>query len=221
MVKSAPPDRLGPVSEANLEMVRSQLLARGIRDRRILKAFRRIDRAFFVPKEHQFEAYEDYPLPIGCGQTISQPYVVALMLVYLDVQPEHKVLEIGTGSGYSTALLSQLAHHVDSVEYYRELHESAGARLNRLGITNVDLYHGDGWQGPPVDRQYERIILWAAPPKPPEKLKAALSRGGLMVAPVGKRLQDLWIIQKKGTDEFKIRYKDPVAFVPLIRGEPL
>ena len=195
-------------------------MARGIRDRRVLRAFKRVDRALFVPPENRFEAYEDYPIPIGCGQTISQPFVVALMLVYLRVEPQHEVLEVGTGSGYSTALLSHLARRVDSIEFYAELYHDAEERLKRLGIHNVRLFHGDGWQGAPDGKQYDRIILWAAPPKLPDKLKSALRVNGILVAPVGKRFQDLWIVSRTGPDEFEVQYKDPVAFVPLIRGEP-
>lgn len=201
-------------------MIETQLKRRGIQNSAILEAFQRVPRHLFVPRPHQPEAYGDFPLPIGSGQTISQPFVIALMLDYLNLTSEHEVLEVGTGSGYSTALLSTLVKWVDSIEFYQSLLDGVRERLNRMNIENVQLWHGNAWQGPPVKKMYDRIVVWASPNQVPENLVKALKPGGRMVVPVGKHDQRLYIVtQSKG--KVQKDFVDWVRFVPLINGDPL
>ncbi len=199
-------------------MIEDQLVARGIQDPRILEAFRTIPRIHFMPLGTEHEAYADYPTHITCGQTISQPFIVALMMEYLQITPDSRLLEVGTGSGYSTALLAQMAKSVDSVELYEELMLYAQERLAGVPHDNIRLFLGSGWQQMPTGDQYDRIIVWASAAKVPDALVASLSGNGKMVIPVGKMDQYVYVIRKTGDTVEKQRL-DAVRFVPLVRED--
>jgi protein-L-isoaspartate(D-aspartate) O-methyltransferase len=197
-------------------MVESQIKTRGVVDRRVLDALRKVPRHEFVQENHQSEAYEDHPLPIGSGQTISQPFIVALMTEQLALKGDEKVLEIGTGSGYQAAILAALAREVHSVERVPELAEEARQNLNRLGVNNVAVHVGDGTLGWPQEAPYDAIIITAGTPTMPEGLADQLSVGGRLVAPVGSRwrqMLELWTKQDGGIEKEEVL---PVVFVPLI-----
>ena len=197
-------------------MVAKQIEARGISEPRVLAAMRTVPRHAFVADGDQARAYDDRPLSIGAGQTISQPYVVALMSELLALEGDERVLEIGTGSGYQTALLAALAAEVHSVERVAELARVARIRLDRLGIANVQIHVGDGSQGWPEAAPYGGIIVTAAAPRTPKPLQTQLAEGGRLVIPVGRRGgQILQVWQRRGG---KLRREDisAVAFVPLI-----
>lgn len=201
---------------ARLEMVEQQIKNRGIIDERVLEAFREIPRHAFVEKAHQEAAYEDYPLPIGYGQTISQPYIVALMTERLTLKDEEKVLEIGTGSGYQAAILARLAREIHSVERIPELAQQAEENLRAAGINNVDVHVGDGTLGWPQDAPYDAIMITAGTPAMPAGLVGQLAEGGRLIAPVGSRwrqMLELWI---KNEGEIGKEEVLPVVFVPLI-----
>ena len=166
-------------------MIHDHLQARGIRDSRVLQVMHDIGRDAFVSPHYATHAYEDRPLPIGLGQTISQPYIVALMSQALEVSPEHEVLELGTGSGYQTAILARLAHRVYTIERLAPLTESAQAVLGRLQIDNVEYYIGDGSAGWPEPHSFDRIIITAAAPQVPDPVVDQLKEDGLLVAPIG------------------------------------
>jgi protein-L-isoaspartate(D-aspartate) O-methyltransferase len=166
-------------------MVEQDLGGRGIRDPRVLEVMARIPREMFVPEKYAASAYDDNPLPIGMGQTISQPYIVALMTERLELTGSENVLEIGTGSGYQTSLLSELAGRVYTIERFNELSEQAQAVLAKLDCCNIDYAVGDGSCGWPDDRQFDRIIVTAAMPEIPHVLKNQLNEDGIIVAPVG------------------------------------
>ena len=199
-------------------MVRKQLAERGIRDLHVLDAMRRVPRHEFVPESFQQDAYEDHPLPIGEGQTISQPYIVAAMLEYLAPQTAERVLEVGTGSGYVTALLSLLSAEVYSVERHAQLAISAESTLHRLGYRNMKIRVGDGSQGWPEHAPFDAILVSAATPEMPPALFAQLREGGRMVVPVGPpSSQELQLIRKvNGRPE--IRVLEGCRFVPLVEG---
>lgn len=198
------------------QMVKLDLQGRDITDTDVLKVMAEIPREEFVPNQYRFQAYSDGPLPIGMGQTISQPYIVALMTQILKLQPQHEVLEIGTGSGYQTAILSRLAKKVYTIERFSELSESAQAVLARLGFTNIEFYIGDGSSGWPEKRQFDRIIITATVPKIPEPILGQLKIGGLYAAPIGSSgYQSLILGEKKpvgSTESFICS----VRFVKLI-----
>ncbi len=205
------------------QMVQTQLAARGIRDTRVLEVMRRIPRHWFVPPESVHLAYEDTPLPIGCGQTISQPYIVALMTELLHLQGTEKVLEIGTGSGYQTAILAELAREVYTIELEPELLERARRILTEyLGYTHVRFRQGDGYAGWPEAAPFDAIMVTAAPPEIPSPLLEQLRIGGRMVIPVGTWDQDLLLVVRHGpeTEDVTVRSITPVRFVPLRRVEP-
>ena len=206
-------------TSARLVMVRSHLQRRGITDARVLQAMREVPRHLFVPPEWRHEAYSDRPLPIGDEQTISQPYMVAIMTQSLALQGHEHVLEIGTGSGYQAAVLSRLAAHVSSIEYFADLADSARALLQRLGYINVDVIVGDGGLGLPAQAPYDGIIVAAAAPHVPQPLLAQLAEGGRLVIPVGSATsQELFIITRRGDDYAQERYV-PCRFVPLLGEE--
>jgi protein-L-isoaspartate(D-aspartate) O-methyltransferase len=201
-------------------MVASQLRARGIRDERVLATMARVPRHEFVPSEFRLQAYEDHPLPIGQDQTISQPYMVALMLEYLAVEPENTVLEIGTGSGYQSALLAELAKRVYTIERHLALANFAARDLMRLGYSNVTVLVRDGSLGLPEHAPYERIIVAAAAPRVPPALLAQLSEGGRMILPVGsEHVQELQLIRKKNGVPLATSLEG-CRFVPLILDDP-
>jgi protein-L-isoaspartate(D-aspartate) O-methyltransferase len=196
-------------------MVQEQIIARGIRDPRLLEALRKIPRHRFVPPEMQPLAYQDTPLPIGLGQTISQPYVVAFMTEALELRPQDRVLEIGTGSGYQAAVLSLLVREVYSMEIVERLGKEAEARLKEMGYNNVRVRIGNGYRGWPEAAPFDAIIVTAAPEDVPPALVEQLRVGGRMVVPVGRFEQDLIRIRRapKGLERENLL---PVRFVPMV-----
>ena len=195
-------------------MVDDQLRARDIRDPRVLAVMGRVPRHLFVPEGERGEAYGDHPLPIGHGQTISQPYIVAFMTQALEVGPEHRVLEIGTGSGYQAAVLAELAGAVYTIEIVEPLAESARTTLMSLGYKNVHVRAGNGYLGWPEQAPYDRIMVTAAPDEIPQALVDQLRVGGLMAIPVGTHLQELRILRKTETG-LETLATMPVRFVPM------
>ena len=201
--------------DARDEMVARQIEGRGVADTRVLDAMRALPRHFFVPPAKANRAYDDCPLEIGCGQTISQPYMVAMMTELLDVHRTARVLEVGIGSGYQTAILAMLAEHVYSLELLGSLLETAETRLAQLGLTNVTLACDDGSEGWFEHAPYDRIIVAAAPPEVPALLPKQLADGGHLVIPVGeRRLQTLVKVTRHG-DHFDRSEHGGCLFVPL------
>ncbi len=200
------------------QMVQRQLGGRGIKDKKILEIMERTPRHLFVNEELHSSAYDDGPLPIGYDQTISQPYIVAFMTEQLNVQPHNNVLEIGTGCGYQTAILSQLAKKVFSLERIPELAESAQLRLQELGYANVEVINANGWNGYKKEAPYDRIIVTAGAKKIPKPLIDQLANGGIMVIPVGKILfsQTLRIISKDSDGNVIKKTSLPVRFVRFV-----
>ncbi|MCB2209319.1 protein-L-isoaspartate(D-aspartate) O-methyltransferase [bacterium] len=201
------------------KMVKEQIAGRGISDPRVLATMRSVPRHRFLPPEAQAVAYDDSPIRIGEGQTISQPYIVALMTELLNVGVEDKVLDVGTGSGYQAAILGQLAEEVHSIERFPSLAETATKRLADLGYENIHVHTGDGSLGYPPHAPYDRIIVGAAAPSVPPALKAQLADRGRLVIPVGsRRSQHLEVWDREGDD---LRRTDniSVVFVPLIGEE--
>jgi protein-L-isoaspartate(D-aspartate) O-methyltransferase len=195
-------------------MVADQLRARDIRDPRVLDVMSRVPRHLFVPESERGEAYGDHPLPIGHGQTISQPYIVAFMTQALDVRSEHRVLEIGTGSGYQAAVLGELAGEVYTIEIVEPLADSARETLSTLGYKNVHVRAGNGYLGWPERAPFDRIMVTAAPEEVPEALVQQLRVGGLMAIPVGAWLQELRILRKTESG-LETLATMPVRFVPM------
>jgi protein-L-isoaspartate(D-aspartate) O-methyltransferase len=196
------------------------LRRRGIVDQRVLRAMDQVPRENFVAPDYAEEAYADQALPIACGQTISQPYVVAYMTEQLAVAPRHRVLEIGTGSGYQAAVLSRLAREVVTVERYRTLAETARTRLVTLGYDNVTVVVGDGFKGHPERAPYDRIIVTAAAEEIPDPLVAQLGEGGVMVLPLGPHGGAQRIVKlTKSADGMKREDLIWVRFVPLLPGQ--
>jgi len=197
-------------------MVEDHLRARGIRDERVLRAMERVPRELFVAEQYRSQAYEDHPIPIGEKQTISQPYIVALMLEAVTVNPSDKVLEIGTGSGYVTALLAEMAAQVFSVERHAGLAREASAVLARLGYANVTINVSDGTQGFAEHAPYDEIVVSAAAPEVPVPLLAQLAEGGRMIIPVGiEDSQQLQLIEKR-EGQPRTSLRDLCRFVPLV-----
>ena len=215
----APAETMTPANDSNAErrtrMVETQIVARGVRDPRVLQVMREVPRHLFVDAAHQSQAYEDHPLPIAGNQTISQPYIVALMTELLDLQPGDRVLEIGTGSGYQSAVLSRLARDVYSIEILPELARVSSERLRKLGFQNVTVREGDGYRGWPEHAPFDGIVVTAAPPRIPEPLLDQLAPDGRMVIPVGDFFQELKVFSKDKNG--KVTEKDilPVRFVPM------
>lgn len=202
-------------AEHRARMVETQIVARGVRDRRVLAAMRQVPRHLFVEAKDRGQAYEDHPLPIAGNQTISQPYIVALMTELADLAPEERVLEIGTGSGYQSAVLSRLAREVYSIEIVPELARASADRLRQLGYGNVTVKEGDGYRGWPEHAPFDAILVTAAPDRIPQPLLDQLAPGGRMVIPVGSFFQELKVLTKE--KDGKITEKDiiPVRFVPM------
>ena len=199
-------------------MVAEQIESRGIRNPNVLRVMRFIPRHLFVPADVQSMAYEDYPVPIGHGATISQPYIVALMTELLDPAKRHRILEIGTGSGYQAAVLGQLVAEVYTVEIVPELANSATERLRELGYNNVTVRAGDGYKGWPERAPFDRIIMTAAPPEVPVALIDQLTKNGRLVAPIGLMwMQELIVIAKRSDGTVRRRSVCPVSFVPMQR----
>ena len=195
-------------------MVEEQFLSRDISDPRVLEAMRRVPRHVFVPEEHRQLAYRDSPLPIGQSQTISQPYIVALMTQMLGLQGDEIVLEIGTGSGYQAAVLSLVAQEVHTVERHESLAQQALKCINALDIKNVTLHVGDGTR--PANAPYDAIIATAAAPRIPKPLLNQLADGGRLVIPVGGRIGQYLEIWNRGGDDYRHERMVAVAFVPLL-----
>jgi len=200
-------------------MVREQVVARGINDQKVIHAMLSVPRHLFVPANYERMAYEDRPLPIGEGQTISQPYIVALMTETLDLNKKMKVLEIGTGSGYQAAILAKIVREVYTIEIIESLGEKAENLLSDLGYDNVHVKIGDGYKGWPAKAPFDAIIVTCAPTDIPQPLKEQLKEGGRMIIPVGGSIvQELALLEKKkGKLEKKV--VAPVRFVPMVRKD--
>ena len=211
---SASPAPASNAAAARERMVRDQIEARGVRDPLTLKAMRRVPRHELVPAEARAFAHDDNPLPIGLGQTISQPYIVAFMTEALGLRGGETVLEVGTGSGYQAAVLAEIAAQVYTIEIVAPLAERARADLARLGYTNVHVRAGDGYLGWPEAAPFDAIIVTAAAPRIPEPLKAQLKDGGRLVIPVGEEYQSLVVLTRTGS-RFAEQTVLPVRFVPM------
>lgn len=196
----------------------AQLRQQGIHDERLLEALSQVPRERFVDEALSHKAYDNIPLPIGYGQTISQPYIVAKMTALLDISANDHVLEIGTGSGYQTAVLAHLASHVYSVERVKSLQWTAKRRFKQLDLHNISTRHGDGWEGWQSKGPFDAIIVTAAPNEIPSKLLAQLKEGGRLVLPVGDKDQALKLITRRGND-YHSNVIEKVRFVPLIAGD--
>ncbi len=208
-------------TEARERMVRQQIEERGIRNEAVLAAMRAVPRELFVPESYRPFAYDDSPLPIPAGQTISQPFVVAYMIAVLSLGPDDHVLEIGAGSGYAAALLSRIVREVYTVERHGELARYARERLAEAGYDNVWVKHGDGTLGWAEHAPYDGIIVAAGGPSVPESLRAQLAAGGRLVMPVGRsrHQQHLILLTRISEDDYTEERLAPVAFVPLIGDE--
>lgn len=202
----------------NIDWIKRQLFFRGITSKKILEAFEKVPRELFVPSEMRYFVDNDAPIPIGYGQTTSQPYIIALMIQYLNLSGDEKVLEIGTGRGYQTAILSHLAKEVYSIEIIPQLADEARERLKKLGIKNVQIFTGDGTLGLPQYAPYDAIIVSAFSPSVPSPLLDQLADGGRLIIPIGSTgLQYLYLYKKKGDNIEKVKL-DSCVFVPL-KGE--
>ncbi len=196
------------------KMVQQQIIARGVRGPKIIAALKSVPRELFVPEKYRASAYEDKALPIGQGQTISQPYIVAFMTQQLHIKPGDRILEIGTGSGYQAAILGQIADSVFSIEIIPELAERARKTIQSLHYDNVLIMQGDGYLGWPDKAPFDAIIVTAAPPSIPPPLLDQLKTGGRMILPVGKYVQELVVVNKT---EHGLNMDNvlPVRFVPM------
>ena len=206
------------MEQLRITMVKTQIEARGVKDERVLAAMRKVERHKFIPESHIAAAYEDHPLPIGHGQTISQPYIVALMSELCELSGKEKVLEIGTGSGYQAAVLSILSKEVFSIEIIKDHAKSSGLKLKEMGYDNVTVIHGDGYKGLPDKAPFDVIILTASPPSIPNSLIDQLADGGILVSPEGDFMQELVQIKKSGSKILRksITY---VRFVPMVHEQ--
>jgi protein-L-isoaspartate(D-aspartate) O-methyltransferase len=218
-LEASPTATADPYSEVRKNMVRDTMRRRDITDEQVLAVMEKVPRHEFVPEEYLSQAYADHPLPIGCGQTISQPYIVALMTQLLKLKQGDKVLEIGTGSGYQAAVLAELTDQVYTVEIIKELAEQAEERLKRLGYTNVKIQQADGYYGWEEYAPYDAIIVTCAPDHVPQPLVEQLADGGRLVVPVGPpgSYQTLWQVTRQG-DEVISKNVTGVIFVPLTGG---
>ena len=201
-----------------VRMVEEQLRRRGVKDPRVLSAMESVPRHLFVLPEYAAVAYDDHPLPIGYDQTISQPYIVAVMTEALELEPDDRVLEIGTGSGYQAAILSVLAKSVYTIEIVEPLGTSAAKRLQSLGYDNVEVRVGDGYKGWPEESPFDAIIVTAAPESVPRPLVDQLGDGGRLVIPVGDRFQELFVLQRDG-DVVRQKKIANVRFVPMVNDD--
>jgi len=204
-------------------MIREQIASRGIKNPEVLRVMGEIPRHLFVPANVREQAYEDRPVPIGHGQTISQPFIVGFMTELLDVQGRHRILEIGTGSGYQAAILSKLAREVFTMEIVPELAQSAEVLFRRLGYKNIFVRSGNGYLGWPEASPFDRIIVTAAPPEIPQVLIDQLKPGGRLLAPVGISPANQQIVMVEKTKDGKVveRAVLPVRFVPMVRPQDL
>jgi protein-L-isoaspartate(D-aspartate) O-methyltransferase len=220
-----PPAETDPqaYAEARQEMVRTGIVAWGIDDEAVIEVMDVVPRHLFVPAEYLDQAYDNHPLPIGFGQTISQPYIVALMTQELDVEAGDRVLEIGTGSGYQAAVLAELGAEVYTVEIVGPLAEAAEERLRALGYENVYVRHADGYNGWISHAPYDGIIVTAAPDHVPPPLLDQLKVGAVLIIPVGPvgAYQELWRITRTGEDTYESESLGGVRFVPFVHSEEL
>lgn len=202
-------------------MIQEQIIERGITNHELLKAFESVPREFFVADDLKLFAYEDHSLPISEGQTISQPYIVALMIENLLLKKTDKVLEVGTGSGYSAALLSHLADQIDTIDIYKDLSDEAKSRFEALEIKNINVFTGDGSLGLEGRAPYDAIIVAAGAPSVPKSLLRQLKAGGRLVIPCGFTVdaQDLYVVHKTASDQYRFENLCPVNFVPLVGAE--
>jgi len=208
-------------TDPRTRMVSRQIEARGIRNEKVLNAFRKVPRHRFVPPAYRSLAYADHPLPIGFDQTISQPYIVALMTAEINLKPNDRVLEIGTGSGYQAAVLGEIVAHVYTIEIVESLGRSAAALLKELGYANVDCRIADGYKGWPEAAPFDAVIVTAAPDDVPPKLLEQLAKGGRMILPVGSpgSIQKLIKITKDARGNLHETFLIPVRFVPMVKGD--
>lgn len=197
-------------------MVDEQIRRRGVKDERVLAAMETVPRELFVPGAQLDAALSDRALPIDCGQTISQPFMVAAMTALLKIRPEHRVLEIGTGSGYQTAVLAQLAGHVFTIERVADLQAAARRLLSSLDVTNVSYRVGDGTEGWPYEAPFDGIIVTAAAPEVPPPLRAQLAEGGRLVIPVGGEHEQILTVVEREQGRFRESPQFPCRFVKLI-----
>jgi protein-L-isoaspartate(D-aspartate) O-methyltransferase len=211
-VSSGAPDT---EAKERARMVETQIAARGVRDPRVLAAMRKVPRHLFVEASARGQAYEDHPVPIGNNQTISQPYIVALMTELLELPPKGHVLEIGTGSGYQSAVLAEIASEVYSIEILPELARAAGQKLKELGYSNVEVREGDGYRGWIEHAPFDGILVTAAPERIPQPLLDQLAVGGRMVIPVGGFFQELKVFTKEKDGHVSEKDIIPVRFVPM------
>lgn len=200
------------------KMVNEQIIARGVRAESVIKAMQKVERHLFVPEQYRNFAYSDRPLPIGEGQTISQPYIVALMTELLDLKKSDKVLEIGTGSGYQAAILAEICDSVYTIEIISSLGKQAQALLRELGYHNIHCKIGDGYLGWPEHAPYDGIIVTCAPSKIPQPLKEQLAEGGRMVIPVGATYTQELVLVTKTKGKLIQKSVIPVRFVPMLRS---
>jgi len=198
------------------KMVDEQLEHRGITSGKVLEAMRKVERHRFVPVEFRNQAYEDYPLPIGEGQTISQPYIVAFMTEVLDIKPTDRILEIGTGSGYQAAILGELGREVYTIEIVPSLAEKSGILLQVMEYKNVHVKLGDGYQGWPEEAPFDVIIVTCSPSHVPQALQDQLKEGGRMIIPVGVRYAQELVLLKKKNGKLTRHSSMPVLFVPMM-----
>ncbi|MCB2185633.1 MAG: protein-L-isoaspartate(D-aspartate) O-methyltransferase [Deltaproteobacteria bacterium] len=219
--QATPPGDEAKQASRRAAMVAEHIAARGVTDPLVLAAMKRVPRHLFVPPGLAGAAYADHPLPIGGGQTISQPYIVAYMTELLGLKGGEKVLEIGTGSGYQAAVLAEIAGRVYTIEIVPSLAQEAARRLAALGYRNIETRAGDGYQGWPAAAPFDAIILTAAAPQIPDALVEQLAPGGRLVAPVGPPggLQFLDLLVKDAQGRFTVRRLEPVVFVPMTGGE--
>ncbi|MDF1551249.1 MAG: protein-L-isoaspartate(D-aspartate) O-methyltransferase [Bacteroidales bacterium] len=201
------------------QMVKKQIKARGISDAKVLEAMQKVERHQFVPRNYLSKAYDDGPLPIGEGQTISQPYIVAYMTEILKLSGDEKVLEIGTGSGYQAAILGEVAKQVYTIEVIDKLGNKAKKLLKELGYKNIEVKVGDGYQGWKEHAPYDAIIVTCSPTHIPEALKEQLAEGGIMVIPVGQRFAQQLILLTKKSGKLVKKQTLAVRFVPMIDEE--
>lgn len=209
----------GALEEQRARMVEEQLRSRGIRDPRVLAAMRKVPREEFIFDEDVREAYGDHPLPIGAGQTVSQPYIVAAMVEALHLRPTDRVLEVGTGTGYEAAILGELAGEVWTIERHEQLANEAREIVARLGYANVHVVYGDGSRGLAEQAPFDKILVAAAAPRVPESLVAQLVDGGKLVVPVGTRTEQQVHIVRKAGKETVVTTHDLCRFVPLVGEE--
>ncbi|MCU0873226.1 MAG: protein-L-isoaspartate(D-aspartate) O-methyltransferase [Pirellulaceae bacterium] len=212
---AAAPQESDHFRDSRQRMVDLQLAARDVRDERVLDVMRRVPRHLFVPESQRESAYVDWPLPIGAGQTISQPYIVGLMTQLAKPQPKSRALDVGTGSGYQAAVLAGLCREVYSIEIIEPLATEARVRLADLGYRNVEVRCGDGYRGWPERAPFDVIILAAAPPHIPEPLVEQLAPGGRLVLPVGEWAQELVVVEKQADGTTREWTEIGVRFVPM------